>query len=131
MEDRKTLLSDFAVTVKETGPLNISSCEELKDIISHQFGFRKQEFYVYCSSPDPFVIIFSERHARDVVFAAGSVIDGALELHFNAWDLDEFGDRVMLPYHIKLCLEGIPHHAWSQEIVDKILCEEAVIHHVE
>jgi hypothetical protein len=30
-----------------------------------------------------------------------------------------------------LSLEGIPHHAWSREIVAKVLCDEAIVHHVK
>jgi hypothetical protein len=131
MEERKELLTHHTLVVKEKGPLGLRSTGELKDIIFHHFDIRKHEFYVYCSRPGPFIVIFSEQHARDVVFVAGRVIDGAVELCFSVWDLDEFGDRTIIPYHVKLSIEGIPQHAWSQEIADKILCDEALIHHVE
>jgi hypothetical protein len=52
------MLSNFALIIKEEGMLGLHSCEELKDLIAHQFGFRKHEFYVYRSCPDPFMIIF-------------------------------------------------------------------------
>jgi hypothetical protein len=51
----------------------------------------------------------------------GRVIDGVVELSFSAWNVDTFGDRSIIPYHVKLSIEGILQHAWSQEIVDKIL----------
>jgi hypothetical protein len=28
-------------------------------------------------------------------------------------------------------IEGIPQHAWTKEIDDKVLCDEAIIHHIE
>jgi hypothetical protein len=37
----------------------------------------------------------------------------------------------MIPYHIRLSIEGLSHHAWYQEIVEKTLCDAAIIHHVE
>jgi hypothetical protein len=37
----------------------------------------------------------------------------------------------MIPYHIRLSLEGIPQHAWYQEVADSILGDDAIIHHVE
>jgi hypothetical protein len=36
-----------------------------------------------------------------------------------------------MPFHVKLSLEGLPHHAWFQEIADKVVGGEALIHHVE
>jgi hypothetical protein len=43
----------------------------------------------------------------------GKVIDGPIELCFSEWELDEFDDRAIIPYHVRLCIEGIPQHAWS------------------
>lgn len=40
-------------------------------------------------------------------------------------------ERSIIPYHIRVCLEGIPHHAWFKEVADLILGDEAIIHHVE
>lgn len=121
-------MTNFALIVKDKGPLTRQSREELKDIIFHQFGIRKHDFYVYCSMSDPYIVIFAESSASDVVFVAGRARDRPIELSFHAWDLDLLGDRVNLPFHIKLNIEGIPQHAWFQEIASKVLCDEAIIH---
>jgi hypothetical protein len=85
------------------------SCDELKTVITHHFGFSKHELLAYRSVSDPFVIIFSDRRARDLVFAAGRLIDAPpLELSFRAWDLDDFGERVVLPYHIRSASRAYP-----------------------
>jgi hypothetical protein len=94
--------------VKEEGPLGLRSTKELKDFVCHHFNFLKHELYAYRTSPHPFIIIFVKRHARDVVFVAGRVIEGPIELCFSEWELDEFGDRAVIPYHIRFCIEGIP-----------------------
>jgi hypothetical protein len=72
MLQRETILDHHALLVKEEEPLGLRSCEELKEVIFHHFGIRKHEMYVYRSVPNPFVIIFSEQHAKDEVFAAGT-----------------------------------------------------------
>jgi hypothetical protein len=66
-----------------------------------------------------------------VVFAAGRAVEGPVQLRFNSWDLDEWGGRSNIPYHVKLTIEGILQHAWTQEVVDMVLCDEALVHHVE
>jgi hypothetical protein len=84
MEDSKEMLARHALVVKEKGPLALRSGEELKEIIFHQFDIRKHEIYAYRSFPLPFIVIFLNRHARDVVFTVGRVIDGPIELRFHA-----------------------------------------------
>jgi hypothetical protein len=46
-------------------------------------------------------------------------------------DLDRLYDREVLPYYVRLCIEGIPSHTWSKAIADKALCDEPLIHHIE
>jgi hypothetical protein len=41
------------------------------------------------------------------------LIDGAVELRFVAWELDDFGERSIILYHVRLSIEGIPQHAWN------------------
>jgi hypothetical protein len=92
MEERKTMIESHALIVKEEGALGLASCEELKEVIFQHFNIRKHEIYVYHSYPHSFIIVFAERHARDVVFAAGRAINGPVELQFMSWELDEFGE---------------------------------------
>jgi hypothetical protein len=125
------MLSSYAVVVKEEGSLGLRSCEELKECITHHFGICKHEFYAYHSHPSPFIVIFSEHRARDVVFTEGRLIDGPIELQFEAWDIDALGERSIIPFHVKLSIEGLPLHAWNQGIAKKILCDKAIVHHVE
>jgi hypothetical protein len=131
MEHIKLLLCNRAMVITEDGPMEVRSREEVKDIIYHQFGIRKHELHVFRNYPEPFIAIFSTSHDRDVVYAAARAVEGLIELRFHAWELDRFGERVVIPYHVRLCIEGIPHHAWSKEVADKVLDDEAFIHHVE
>jgi hypothetical protein len=110
MELRKEMLAEHAVIIEE-GSLSVRSTKEVKDILLHHFGIHKHKCYVYHSYPKPFTAIFPNSHARDLVFDAARVIDGPIELAFHAWNLDQFGDRENIPYHVRLCTEGIPHHA--------------------
>jgi hypothetical protein len=58
---------------------------------------------------------------------AAKLVEGLVELGFHAWDIDRFGEREIMPYHVKFCLEGIPHHAWLPEVAEKVLGDEAII----
>jgi hypothetical protein len=130
MESRKEMLTRHDVVITDDGPMAAQSREEVKDIILQHFGIRKHEYYIYRSHPEPFIAIFREANASDIVFAAGRVVEGPVELGFHAWDLDRFGNRQIIHYHVKLSLEGIPQHACFKQVADKVLSDEAVVHHV-
>jgi hypothetical protein len=100
-------------------------------IVTFTVVTHKHDCYIYRSYTEPFIAIFPDTHNRDVVFAAARVVDAPIVLGFHTWKLDRFGDRMNLPYHVRLCIEGIPQHAWLREVADKVLCDEAIIHHIE
>jgi hypothetical protein len=83
------------------------------------------------SRPEPFIVVFHDSHHRDILFAAGRVVDGPVELGLHPWDVDRFGGRELFPYHAKICFQGIPHHIWSREVASKLLSDEAIIIHIE
>lgn len=117
--------------VTEVGALGLRSKDELKVVIFHHFGIRKHEFNFFRTIPEPFLVIFSEQEDRDLVFAKGTVIEGPYEFKFQFWDADLHGDRLSLPYHVKLSVEGIPPQAWFHNVASKVLCDEVIIHHVD
>jgi hypothetical protein len=117
--------------ITEVGPPSVTSREDIAGLICHHFQLMRYEFHVLCSNSDPFLVVFSKRSARGAVFVRGRISDGPVYLTFHAWEADRFGDHEVLSFHVKLSIEGLPHHAWFQYIVDKILCDEAVVHHVD
>jgi hypothetical protein len=80
IQQRRSMLLHNALIVTEEGPRGVAFKEEVADIIEHNFGLLN----VICSSPEPFLPIFFDRAARDVVFARGKVSDGPVELHFHS-----------------------------------------------
>jgi hypothetical protein len=108
METKRTMLYSHAVVITDDGPMVVHSREEVKDIILNHFGIRKHAYYLYHSHHKPFIAIFLEVRDRDTMFVVGWVVEGLIELGFHEWDIDRFGNREHIPYHIKLSLEGIP-----------------------
>jgi hypothetical protein len=131
IQQRREMLTHHALLVTEEGSLGVASREEVDEIIGHQFDLLRYEFHVFRNTPEPFIVLFSDRAAIDVVFTRGKVSDGRVELRFHAWDVDRVAERCVLPFHVKLSIEGLPQHAWVQDIADKVLCDEASIHHVD
>jgi hypothetical protein len=131
MKQDRQCLEAHAIVIIEEGPLSVRSREEVKDIIHLNFNIRKHEFSVVRSRQEPFVAVFQDSHHRDIIFTIGMAVDGPVELGLHPWDVDRFGDNELFPYHAKICVEGIPQHIWSKEVVSKLLGDESIIIHVE
>jgi hypothetical protein len=97
MEQRREMLSSHAVVITEEGSWEFSL--EMREETSSTNTLAKERM-------SSLFKIFTESQARDVVFAVGRAVDGPIELCFHAWELDRFGDRVIIPYHVRLCIRG-------------------------
>jgi hypothetical protein len=131
MDQRIRILVSHTLLITDDGPMAVRLREEVKDLIHLQFGISKHGFSVYRNNPGPFLAIFHEARDRDVLFVVGRVVEGPVELGFHALDLDRDGTREIIPFNVKVCLEGLPSHAWYREVAKKALCDEAVIYHVD
>lgn len=131
MQERQEMLQERALLVTEEGPVGLTSRRELVDVIQHYFGISRYELQVHHTYPEPFIIMFNDSSARDRVYLQGFIRNGPIELRFHPWTIDLHGDRSIIPYHVKPSLEGLPQHAWFQEVAEKVLCDECVIHHVD
>jgi hypothetical protein len=97
MKQERQYLEAHAIVITKEGPLSVRSREEVKNIIQLNFNIRKHEFSVVRSRPEPFIVVFHDSHHRDILFAAGRVVDGPVELGLHPWDVDRFGGERVVP----------------------------------
>jgi hypothetical protein len=107
VQQKREMLRQQALLISEEAPMGVASHEEVVKIIGHHFNLSRYEFHVFRSRLDPFLLIFS--YMRDVVFARGRVLDGLVDLMFHSWEVDRLGERLLIPYHVKISLEGLPN----------------------
>jgi hypothetical protein len=88
----------------------VASCEDVAEIIGYNFDLLRYKYHVFRSHLKLFIVLFSDRAARDAVFARGKVFYGPVELQFHAWDMDRCAKRTLLPFHVKISIEGLPQH---------------------
>jgi hypothetical protein len=111
VQQRRQLLTQHALVITEEGALGVASREDVAEIIGHHFDLLRYEFQVFHSHLEPFLVLVSDRATRDVVLTRGKVSDGPIELRFHPWNVDHNAKRTLIPYHVKLNIEGLPQHA--------------------
>lgn len=81
--------------------------------------------------PEDFFIDFTHRHHHDEVVALEWLPHGGLDIHFWPWRLLTHGNLCGLQCHVRLCLEGIPLHAWNESISKRAAARACELDYVE
>ncbi|KAL5207917.1 hypothetical protein ABZP36_032352 [Zizania latifolia] len=84
----------------------------LPDALEKEFGLSHDEFTLWRHYPEDFRIDFRHQRHWDLVSEARRLKVDGLDIHVWPWKLLRHVFGAALRFHIKLCLEGIPIHAW-------------------
>lgn len=105
--------------------------EVIKRAIYHKFAVLPADVSVAKPLPEDFFIDFKHRHHRDEAVALEKFPYGSLDIHVRPWRLLTHGDAWDLQFHVRLCLEGIPLHAWNESIAKRVVARSCDIDYVE
>ena len=105
--------------------------EVIKKAICHRFGVRPEDVTVVKHFPEDYYCDFKHRHQRDEAAGQGRFSYGSLDIHTRPWQLVTHGDICDLKYHVRLCLEGIPLHAWNESIAKRAVARACDLLYVE
>jgi hypothetical protein len=83
------------------------------------------------SPPGDFLVTFTHRHHREAAVAARDFLHSNLDFRIRPWQLVALGERHDLYFHVRLCLEGIPPHAWNENIAKRSVARACVLDYVE
>ncbi|KAJ1287526.1 hypothetical protein BS78_02G017000 [Paspalum vaginatum] len=83
------------------------------------------------SFPEDFLVTFTHRHHRDAAVACRDFPYGSLDIRIREWQPMTHGDPEDLKFHVRLCLEGIPLHAWNESIAKRTVASSYVLDYVE
>lgn len=96
-----------------------------------RFGMREEDITVVQHYPEDFFITFEHQHHRDAAVARRDFTYGNIDIRVRPWQLPVHGDRINFDYHVRLCLEGIPLHAWNEGIAKRAVAKSCVLDYVE
>lgn len=71
--------------------------------------------------PEHFLIVFKYLHHRDTAVASERLPISNLDVCIKPWRALPYADHYGLCHHVRLCLEGIPTHAWSESITKLVV----------
>lgn len=104
-----------------------------------EFKLRRGEMAISLHHPQAFLIKFQHRRHCKEALEKGFVKRHGIELHFIKWRSLSSALGVALMFRVRLCLDGVPMHAWAADIAERIIrctcalgkIETDVVHPVE
>jgi hypothetical protein len=96
-----------------------------------RFGVRKEDIKVVRSPLGDFLVTFTHPHHREAAVTARDFLHNNLNFRIRPWQLVALGECCDLCFHVRLCLEGIPPHAWNESIAKRSVARACVLDYVE
>lgn len=81
--------------------------------------------------PEAFLIRFIHHHHCSLAVGQREVPFGEARLQVRAWRLEDHAEPVNLDHHVRLCLEGLPLHAWDEHAISNAIGAACSLEYVE
>lgn len=81
--------------------------------------------------PEAFLIKFEHSSHCYEAMRKGFVKRNGIELHFIKWRSLSAALGIALMFRVRLCLDGIPRHAWSADIVERLIARTCGLEEIE
>ncbi|XP_039789865.1 uncharacterized protein LOC120655946 isoform X2 [Panicum virgatum] len=119
-----------AVTWAVQGPESTGPAE-IEAAIREEFNLRHDEVKVTCHFPESFLIKFKYDRHCSLALEKGSARRRSIEVFFVKWRSLRDAEGVALLFRVKLCLDGVPRHAWSAELEERIISRTCALEGIE
>lgn len=96
-----------------------------------EFQLRRGEVAVSLYHPQAFLIKFQHRRHCEEALVKGYVKRRGIEIHFIKWRSLQSALGVALMFRVRLCLDGVPMHAWAADIAERIIGRTCALEQIE
>ena len=76
-------------------------------------------------------VVFNDPNVRDDMVDRMSFPSGGRDFDILPWSMDRHSSWVAVPYHVRLCIEGLPNEAWNSDMVGRIMAGRGSMHFIE
>lgn len=97
----------------------------------HQFNIDRINIQVSRHNPADFLVTISDRDAFEEATRRDSFTYGGRQFRLRRWSPLDQANRAVMRYHVRLCLEGIPMHMWTEDFVAWIISRSCSFHYAE
>ncbi|KAL6896938.1 hypothetical protein ACP4OV_007510 [Aristida adscensionis] len=104
---------------------------KISDALCYEFGIINTDLAVMKHHPEDYFVYFSHKHHQELAANRGAFKYEGLNIQVRRWRMRTYSEHAEQRYHVRLCLEGIPIHAWTQQVVNKVVSKMCSVHYIE
>lgn len=119
MDEELERLSTCAVVASLFSDKDDVAPEHIKKAVCSRLGVRPADVKVTRHRPEDFLLDFTFPRHREATLALKRLSMSNLDVRIKPWRVLPYGDNCELRHHVRLCLEGIPAHAWNESIAKR------------
>nr|TKW10301.1 hypothetical protein SEVIR_6G154300v2 [Setaria viridis] len=94
---------------------------DIERAIREEFRLRHGEVTVSHHFPEAFLIKFKYSHHCTEALQKGKAAGSGVEVYFTKWRSLRDAEGAALLFRVRLCLDGVPMHAWRADIVERLI----------
>lgn len=128
---RRERLVGKAVVCSHNGNSHDTDVRDVFAALWEQFGIHHNQVEVMKHFPEQYFIFFSERQDQERVLHRNRVSNRGQLFTFEPWTEQSYGKVARWEFRVRLRLEGVPIHAWEEQVAAKIIGRFCAIHYVE
>jgi hypothetical protein len=98
--------------------------------MSH-FGLDQSNIHVSRHNPADFLVTILDRDVFKEVASRDSFPHGGRQFRLRRWSPRDQVTRAAMWYYVRLCLEGLPLHLWSEHFTAAVLDRSCALHFAE
>ncbi|KAK1627362.1 hypothetical protein QYE76_001677 [Lolium multiflorum] len=120
MQDLERRLQ-FAMVACVVGDRPPVSPAMVKEALVEQLGIPAGGFSVHSFQPEDFLVVFASAEFRNRASSRPEVLHHGFRLLLRQWTRQAQASSVSWRTKVQLAIEGVPPHAWEQEVVQNLL----------
>ncbi|CAN6222634.1 unnamed protein product [Urochloa humidicola] len=128
---RESIIGRTAVCLLSSNSRD-SRPHHIVDALNEQLRISRHEVRVIKHYPEQYLVFFNDSRAyhRAVSYRHG-VRNRGRTFNFEPWTERRNAVEKQLEFRVRLRIEGMPPHAWSEEVAAKVIGQHCAIHYVE
>ncbi|CAO2194966.1 unnamed protein product [Urochloa humidicola] len=127
---RDELISKVAVCWLNVNSQDIGT-HHVVDALEEELRINRHEFKVVKHFPEQYLVLFNDSRACRHVLHRREVRSRGRVFYFDEWTEHRGAAASSLEYRVRLRIEGVPVHAWSEAVAAKVIGPTCAIQFVE
>jgi hypothetical protein len=131
IRDRIDFFESRSVVVWIGKNMPYTNTSHVMEAFMSRFGLEKSSIQVSCHHPTDFLVIILDQDVFEEVAGHHSFPHGRRQFWLRRWSPRNQATRAAMRYYVRLCLEGLPLHLWSDRFTAAVLGRSCALHFVE